>query len=304
MKKNSLIKIVIAGFAGVILNGCLDGNMINTPPGAASSFIMLTYNTGEGSANINSGLSPAYFSNQALSFPLTDAEDTSLFAVTIQGPGLHDDLHVTLGIDNSKLADNYAADSLVYEPMPDSTYSLNRTGVVTAGTTYAQFQLIVYPSKIDGLRNFMLPIIVSSNDASLSSASNYGTLYIHTVGNPLIGIGPLTHEWLRWNNDTGTGPPDFDENLDPALFSPVNSNTASVASNTGVIYLLSFSYNKGTYSNWNVAFDAQSVTDAGITITSGPTITKADAVTGDFEFTFGYNNSSGAARVIIDKFIK
>ncbi len=193
MKRNSIIKYFAFALVVFLLTSCLDGNQLNMPPGGGGgSFIVMSYETGPNTANINSGLSPTYFSNSALTFPLVDSADVAHFAVTIQGPTLNKDVNVTLAIDNSKLQDNYATDSLTYVAMPDSTFQFSSDhGVIPAGKTYAQFQFTVcIQIKIDGSQNFMLPITVT-NDGGVPLSSNYSTIYVHTIGNPLAAIGPL-----------------------------------------------------------------------------------------------------------------
>jgi hypothetical protein len=70
--------------------------------------------------------------------------------------------------------------------------------------------------KIDFTHNYMLPVKIA--DASGQTISgNFGVAYFHLIGNPIAGS--YTHEWLRWNGQTGagTGPPTFDEYIQMSL---------------------------------------------------------------------------------------
>jgi hypothetical protein len=120
------------------------------------------------------------------------------------------------------------------------------------------------------------------------------------IGNVIAGS--YTREWKRWNNSTGTGTPNFDQ-FAGVQFSPIDNNTVSAPSGTGVHYIITFDGNSiNNLSNFQVSFDPADVSSAGITITSGPTILLADPINKKYQFTFGYNNSAGAARVIQDTY--
>ncbi|HEU0063636.1 MAG TPA: DUF1735 domain-containing protein [Flavisolibacter sp.] len=243
------------------------------------------------------------FSASALN--LTSDPDTIIFHVNLASTDfLNKDVTVTIGYDAAALASYNARGGLQYQKFPDSIYKLPTTKVtIKAGTRSVAIPIIMYPGKIDPTTNYMLPISIT--DASGTSISgNFGTIWYHLIGNPIAGS--YTHEWQRWNNAVGpgSGTPAFDQFFGD-VFSPVDPNTIAVYSGTGTLYLLHFDgTNINNLSNFQVSFDPQSVTDAGITITSGPTIITADPVNGIYKFTFGYNNSAGAARVIIDTFTK
>jgi len=256
---------------------------MNMPPGGGGgSFIMMTYNTGANTANTNSGLSGTYFANGALTFPLSDSVGSVGFAVSLQGPTLGKDLNVTLNVDNSRLADNFANDGLVYLPMPDSVYSFSSNqGVVKAGTTFAPFQLTVFPNKIDGSQNYMLPV-TATNDGGLKIADNYQTIYIHTIGNPLAG----SYNWAFRRHDCSdsttcalnTGSSwNFGDNGN-ATFAPINGTSFNVPIGYYVQpnVTVSFVNTNGVLSNFK-AFFSQDVIDNtftanGITVTVNPTI--------------------------------
>jgi len=144
----------------------------------------------------------------------------------------------------------------------------------------------------------MIPISIKTA-AGVTISGNLGTIYLHQIGNPIAGA--YTHEWIRYNNVGGTGTPAYDQTYSD-VFSPLNGTTISAQSGTGVNYVLSFTNTGGVLSNFQVAFDAASVTASGITITGGPTIIVADPVNRKYQFNFTYNNASGSPRNITDKF--
>lgn len=309
MNRNSIICLFAIVASAVVAGACLlDGNPMNLPPGGGGGpFIMMTYNTGENTANINSGLSPTYFSNSALSFPLTDSLDTANFAVTLQGPTLRKDVGVTLNIDNTRLTDNYANDSLIYLPLPDSTYSFeSNSGVISAGETFAPFRLFVFPNKIDGSKNYMLPIS-ATNDASLPMASNFATIYIHTIGNPLAGA--YTWDFRRHAcQDTTTCGLSASFTGETAIFAPVNGTTFLVPTGYYVQpnYTVTFINTNGVLSNFKAFFSQDVIDDVftanGITFTINPSIT----VNSDYSaFTIHYQVFNGSAyRDCVDRYYK
>lgn len=284
-----------------VLSSCLDGDKMNTPPGASSPFIEMTFNP-SGGGNVNSGLQ--YFSGGAILYPLSDKADTAIIAATIQGVSkFNKDVNLTLQVSESSILDYYATDSIDYKVMPDSLYDfIDESATIKAGATYAEFRIKFYPSKLNPLKDYMLPI-TTTNDAGVPIASNFSKVYLHAIGNPIAGV--YTREWIRYNTATKTPPPYADQ-FASAIFAPVNNTIVSFSSGTGVKYILSFT-NKdklGVLTDFKVSFDAKSVTDTGITITAGPTIVKADYINGSYEFNFQYDNSAGAHRNITDKFEK
>ena len=229
--------------------------------------------------------------------------DTVIFHVNLASTDfLNKDVTVTIGYDAAALASYNAKGGLQYQKFPDSIYKLPVTKVtIKAGTRAVAIPLILYSSKIDLTQNYMFPITIT--DASGTTISgNFGTIWFHLIGN--IIAGSYLHEWQRWNNSVGpaSGAPTFDDIYDD-VFSPVDNNTIAATSETGTVYLLHFDGKTlNTLSNFQVSFDPSST--SGITITGGPTIITADPINGIYKFTFSYNNSSGAARVIIDTFTK
>jgi hypothetical protein len=232
---------------------------------------------------------------------LTSDPDTIIFHVNLASTEfLNHDVTVTIGYDAAALASYNARGGLQYQKFPDSIYKLPTTKVtIKAGTRAVAIPLIMYTSKIDPTTNYMLPVTIM--DASgVTPSGNFGTIWFHLIGNPIAGS--YTHEWIRWNNATGTGTPTFDQIYGDA-FSPIDPNTIAVQSGTGVTYIVHFDgTNINNLSNFQASFDPADVAAAGITITSGPTVVLADPVNKKYTFTFNYTNSAGSPRVIQDKF--
>lgn len=289
------------------LSGCLKGNDVNLPA-TAGNILQLEYiDLANNGTTINAGLN--YFSKGALTYPATDDVDTLNFIVDLVGPGtLSKDAAITIGADANALLDNYSNDSISYLAMPDSTFKIiSSTATIKAGTRSASFAVVFYPSKFDPTKSFMLPITVTDAQG-VAVSQNYGHLYLHVIGNPIAGN--YTHEWIRFNNATETPPASYD-NIFGDVLSPSSPTEVSFSSGTGVTYIVDFKngntgstvdYNKLT--NFTVKFDAASVTNAGITITSGPSIVKIDPANGIYKFRFTYNNSAGSPRVIYDYLTK
>ena len=280
---------------GVVAFSCLeDKGYTDIVNGVGASNRILSWYGGNGSS-----------ANKTVALP--SGETVSDYVVTVSATGstkIKNEVTVTVEVDQSTLdavnaSITKAADKFAL--LPDDAWDfVSSTVTIGADTTEAPFTIKFYQNNIDKSKNFMLPIKIM-NQEGFVVASNAGTLKLTFIGNPIAG--GYEHEWLRWNNATGAGTPAFDEIFDD-LFAPQNATTIEVESGTGPVYVMKFSNIDGVLSNFKVSFVPQSVTDAGITITDGPKIVKADPIAGKYEFTFGYNNSSGAARVITDKFIK
>jgi hypothetical protein len=161
---------------------------------------------------------------------------------------------------------------------------------------------VIFPTKINLLNNYMLPISITVAPAGSSISANFKTIYYHLIGNPIAGL--YNWEWIRYNNADGTGTPAYDLDLSPGVFAPIDNTTVSIASGTNVNYILTFKNTAGVLSDFNVSLEAASVTTAGITITGGPTIITADPTTGTYKFNFTYDNNAGGLRNITDIFTK
>ena len=242
------------------------------------------------------------FSSQALLFPGSDMADTAYFHVNYAASNVaSSDEKITLTIDQAALTSYNTANPTKYVLFPDSIYSFtSKEIIIKKGTNYSDLiPLIVFPSKIDPSKNFMLPISIKSIPSGSIISSNFGTIFYHFIGNPIAGN--YTQQWIRYNNAAGTGDPVYNT-TSPSVFAPLSSTSVSVASGTGSVYILEFTNNNGILSDFQVSIDPATL--GTITITSGPTIKVADPVSGKYEFHFTYNNAAGAPRNITDKFSK
>jgi hypothetical protein len=172
MKFKLIIKVLSFFILVYTLTSCLEGDDMNTPPGAGFPILQMTNNPDGGNV-VNSGI--RYFGVQALLLNPTDDNDTVTFAVALAGVGsLDKDINVTLVTPEEALDDYYYADSIEYEMLPATGFTLlSTTGVIPKGKSYAEFKVVFHPTSIDLTQNYMLPI-TATNDAGLATSSNYG----------------------------------------------------------------------------------------------------------------------------------
>ncbi|HTE31533.1 MAG TPA: DUF1735 domain-containing protein [Chryseolinea sp.] len=304
-------RLIIILFVSLMINtltSCLDGDDMNTPPGGLGPILQMTNNPNGGTL-VNSGL--RYFGAQALTYPATHEVDTATFAVSLQGiEKLDKDVTVTLSTPADGLDDYFYGDSVVYSMMPDSLYEFigSPTAVIKAGETYAEFQVKFFPSKVDPVLNFMLPVTVT-NDADLPMSSNYGFVYFHFIGNPIAADYDWTYK--RWNlGDTvGTVTTTISGTK---TFLPDNPTTIEVQSGYGeqngfnCRYVLSFTNTGGTFTNFKVNINPEDVKNSlilnSITLLQDAVIVKADPVAGHYKFMFKVVNSTPAARSFTDEY--
>src|ERR1051325_5302365 len=148
MKKNIFIKALTVLAFGFGMTSCLlEGDDMNTPPGASFPILEMSYII-PGGNNINTGLQ--FFSSQALLLNPGDETDTVDFAATVQGD-FSQDVNVNISVNAGAIADNHANDGLDYALMDNTQFKLlSTTGVVHPGKTpYAQFRVVFYPKNID-----------------------------------------------------------------------------------------------------------------------------------------------------------
>jgi BT_3987-like, N-terminal domain len=202
------------------------------------------------------------------------------------------------------LFDNFENDGLEYEVMPDSVYHLISTSAtIKAGESAAALKIAFFPSKIYNKKNYGLPIVIT--DASGQTISgNYGTLYLHTIGNPIA----LAYNWdfTRSNNGSGTGSPTGASFTgESSAFIPLTPTEVEVKSGyVEIRYNLSFDDDgNGNLTNFKVKMNAADVKNAAVSIIDGPHIIKADPETGEYIFQFKANIGT-ADRYLIDRFYK
>jgi len=295
MKK---IFIVVISIIAVCSTGCLKDQFGTDLYATGNPILEFEYPQGGGHNDIGSGLE--YFAGGALTYPATDISDTTFFIVNLASTNtLGKDLSITIGPDPKALLDNYSNDSITYVAMPDSDYALLSTSAtIKAGQRQDTFYIVFYPSKIDPTQNFMLPITVTSNSQNIPVSGNFGHIYIHTIGNPIVGN--YDQEWIRYNAADTTGTPAYDLDLGTVVFSPVSPTEISVGSQgTGETDLISFTNTAGVLSNFQVAITPVS----GIT-EGTPVLEVADPVNGIYRVYFTYKNSAGSPRCIINVYRK
>ena len=153
---------------------------------AAGTIVTLQFIENGSGSTINSGMQ--YFAGGALTYPGSDASDTASYNINLAGPTtLGSDLPVTVGVDATKVLDNYKADSIKYDLMPDSLYKfVSTTATIKAGERIVPMKIVFYPSKIDITKSYMLPVVVK-DAAGKTISSNFGIIYFHVIGNPIAG---------------------------------------------------------------------------------------------------------------------
>jgi len=133
----------------------------------------------------------AAFGSQALNFPPTDESDTFHFRVNYAATNVAPaDQKITLAVDPTAITAYNATGGVQYQLFPDSIYSFTSTEVtVKAGQNYSDaIPVTVYPGKIDPTKNYMLPITIKTAPGNATISGNFGTLYLHLIGNPVAGV--------------------------------------------------------------------------------------------------------------------
>lgn len=258
-----------------------------------------------GTANAPSG-GLTFFDGATLN-PGASDPDSVMFTVNIASdyPPTKD-VPVTIAVnDAARTAYISDASKIQFKPFPSNAYALPATtGVIKAGHRLDTFWVVFTHANWDPTQSFMLPITITSAPGTTISG-NMNTIYFHIIGNPLAGS--YTREWIRFDPPNTIATPTYDI-TSSVQFIPVSPTTISIPSGSAnMTYQLSFVNTNGVLSNFSVAFPDSgpgSASNAGITITGGPTILTADPVNKVFNFNFTYNNSSGAARNVTDKFNK
>jgi hypothetical protein len=298
------IKVLLLFFAGVAsLTGCLKKNDANIDPYNLSSPVYTLEYVQPGGTTINSGLQ--YFGNGALTYPASHISDTASFTVRLTGTSYPDhDITVTIGPDTKALLDNFKADSITYEAMPDSLYKfINTTATIKKGTGVAYFQVVFFPSKINGTKNYMLaPTVTSPTDHQASA--NFGHIYFHTIGNPLAGGYTWDYVRIPFNDSTKT--PDT-HTTKPAVLAPSSPTvvTAPTGYYTAPSYIITFKNTAGVLSNFSAVISPQGLSDfaaGGISWVINPTI----SVSPDYKtIRIYYLVFNGTAyRYVFDTFVK
>ena len=210
---------------------------------------------------------------------------------------------VTIGVDASLIATYNAANGTAFLPMPSDAYTLASSSLtIPAGQQYATTTLEVYRDKVDPTLSYMLPISITDASGKALS-SNLNTVYFNIIGN--IIAGDYNWDFSRWSSPVMSGPPDGTSFTgDVNSFIADNASQVEVSSGyyIGPRYVISFTNTAGVLSDFKVKLNADDVATmatAGVKVTDGPNIIKADPVTG--EYIFQYTTLS---RYVIDRYYK
>jgi hypothetical protein len=217
------------------------------------------------------------------------------------------DVAITTVIDDAKRIAYNATNAVKYDKMPDSVYSYTvKTGKIIAGTRRDSIDIKFFASKIDPTKNYMLPITIT--DASGIPVSDvFGTVYYHTIGNPIAG--KYIWDFYRWNNGDGSGSPNAGTFFgDEAIFKPTSPTSIEVESGYFILprYVITFTNNAGVLTNFAVDFNANDEADLnanGVTVTQRPKFLVVDPATGHYKIQYIVWNGA-ANRYLIDDYYK
>ena len=210
---------------------------------------------------------------------------------------------VKIGVDDALVAAYNVANGTSFELLPTNAYTLGTTTLtIPAGEQYASTSIEVYQSMIDPAKSYLLPISIQ-DAGGIALTGNLNTLYFNIIGNVIAG--DYSWDFTRWNNSAGTGAPSgLSFTGDVATFIADNANQVEVASGYFIQprYVISFTNNGGVLSNFKVKLntsDVAALTTAGVTVTDGPNIIKADPINGEYIFQY-----TTVTRYIIDRYYR
>jgi len=129
------------------------------------------------------------FATSALLLDASMASDTATFRVNYAATTVAPtDISVTLAKDDAARVAYNATHVDQYDAIPDSIFSFPPTTVVIkAGQQYSDLiKVALYPNKINSSKSYMLPISIT-NASGVNISGNFGTIYLHIIGNPLSG---------------------------------------------------------------------------------------------------------------------
>jgi len=252
----------------------------------------------------NAGISNFKSSNVSVN---TSSTDTLLLTVTADLASATSSsaaISVTLAVDNPQIALYNAANGTKFQAFPADAFKLLSNKVTIAGGLqhYASTTIQVYQNKLDPTISYLLPISITDASGKKLS-SNQNTVFFNVIGNPISGI--YNWDFTRWSNPTQTGPSDGTSFTGKTTsFLPDSPTQIEVASGyyIGPRYVVSFTNTNGTLSDFKVILNPDDVTtmaDAGVIVTNGPNIIKANPVTG--EYIFQYTTKT---RYVIDRYYK
>lgn len=210
---------------------------------------------------------------------------------------------VTIGIDAGQIAAYNAANGTNFQPFPSGSYTIGATSLtIPAGQQFSTTTVQMYKAAFDPTVSYMLP--VSITDASGKKlSSNQNTLFFNIIGNVIAGS--YNWDFIRYNDAAGT-PPAAGSSFTGKTTAFVADNPSQVEVASGYFiqprYVISFVDSSGVPTQFQVSFnasDAAALVAGGVTVTSGPTIVKANPVTGEYIFHYVTLN-----RNITDRYYK
>lgn len=195
--------------------------------------------------------------------------------------------------------------------LPDSCFSLPSTSVkVAAGYRYGKIPVKLYPQKIDPTVSYVMPFEIASTTQSgqaLTISNNAGVIMYAFIGNPIAGS--YEQYWTRWNSaDTSGGSSTaaaYNTDEGTVTFSPNSPTEIQVTSSgTGETDIIDFTNTGGVLSDFTVSFPSNTLTTLGLNSIGPAKFMTVDPIHGIYQIYFPYVNGSGAARTIINTYIK
>src|SRR6185312_2638325 len=212
-------------------------------------------------------------------------------------------IKVTLGIDTSLIAAYNTANGTNFQLLPKDAYSIASTSLtIPQGEQYATTTLNVYQSKVDPAKSYLLPVSITDASGKLLT-SNLNTLYFNIIGNVIAGN--YNWDFTRWSAPSNAGAPDGTSFTGrTATFVADNSTQVEVPSGyyIGPRYVITFTSGAGGLSDFAVKLnddDVATMKAAGVIVTDGPNIIKADPVAGEYIFQY-----KTLTRYVIDRYYK
>lgn len=212
-------------------------------------------------------------------------------------------IKVTIAYDAAKIAAYNLANGTNFQAFPAGSYALKTTTLtIPSGQQSASTSIEFYVTDLDPTVSYLLPVTIT--DASGKAlTTNQNTLYFNVIGNVIAG----NYKWdfTRYNTPTPTPPvSSLSFTGETATFIADSPTQVEVTSGYFIEprYVITFSNNNGVLSNFKVTLnpeDVKALTAAGVTVTDGPNIIKADPIAG--EYIFQYTTTT---RYIIDRYYK
>lgn len=212
-------------------------------------------------------------------------------------------IKVTLGVSTSLIATYNAAHGTDFQPLPTDAYSIASTSLtIPKGQQYATTTLNVFKNKVDPAKSYLLPVSITDASGKLLT-SNLNTIYFNIIGNVIAG--DYNWDFTRWSTPSNAGSPDGTSFKGrTATFVADNSTQVEVPSGyyIGPRYVISFKNGASGLSGFAVKMNEDDVAQmkaAGVIITDGPNIIKADPVAGEYIFQY-----KTLTRYVIDRYYK